>query len=91
MKAAPRPKLQDETKPRRRHVFVLEAGKLHFQENRAEQFEQSLQRRMQKLLAPDRLVYWLYHSVFGNISYRMRNLRTFVILLNCTRPFLSVI
>ena len=42
---------EDETQGRRRTVYVMKAGHLHEQQNGVEQFEQSLVKRVQKMLA----------------------------------------
>lgn len=41
---------------RRRNVYVLRRGKLYIQENGVEQFEKSLQKRVQKMMPRDRLM-----------------------------------
>ena len=41
---------QEEEKNRRRVVYVMKAGKLNEQQNGVEQFEESLEKRVQKML-----------------------------------------
>ncbi|WEW59789.1 hypothetical protein PRK78_005269 [Emydomyces testavorans] len=54
--------IEDEGELRRRHVFVLRAGKLHLQEDGVKQFEQSLETRVRKLMMMRRVGIQSTHS-----------------------------